>query len=115
MREIKTNKMYKHFKGAYYFTLGISKPVNVLNSIGKFKFIRVKHTETHEEFDVLLNLESKQMFHNYKISEATFVIYRNAYENVDTIWARDIEMFSSKVDEEKYPKFADKYRFEEVI
>lgn len=114
MREIKPNKLYKHFKGEYYFTLGVSNPVNVLNSIGKYKFIRVKNTETHEEFDVLLNLESKQIYHNQNISGKTFVIYRNAYLNTGDIWAREIEVFSSKVDKEKYPEHEGKNRFEEV-
>lgn len=114
MRGIKPNKLYKHFKGEYYFTLGISNPVNILNSIGKYRFIRVKHTETYEEFDVLLNLESKQMYHNYALLNKTFVIYRNAYSNTDTIWAREIETFSGKIDKEIYPEYEGEYRFEEV-
>lgn len=113
MREIKKNKMYKHFKGENYFTLSISEPVDTINSIGKYKFIRVKHTETGELFDILINLETGKAIHNTKIYEEKLVIYRNAYENTDIIWARDLDMFAEKLSEEEYPEHAGKYRFEE--
>lgn len=36
------------------------------------------------------------------------------YEHNNQIWARDKEMFLSKVDKEKYPNVEQTYRFEEI-
>lgn len=114
MREIKRNRMYKHFKGENYFTLSISEPTDVINSIGKFRFVRVRHTETNELFDILVNLETGKAIHNSKISDKKLVIYRNAYQNVGDIWARDLDMFAEILDEKEYPGHAGVYRFEEI-
>lgn len=36
-------------------------------------------------------------------------------EKPDKIWARPIEMFTSKVDKEKYPDVKQEYRFEYIL
>lgn len=37
------------------------------------------------------------------------------YEHDGTTWVRPYDLFTSKVDKEKYPLVAQEYRFEEVI
>ena len=41
------------------------------------------------------------------------VIYEALY-GAHIIWARDYDMFNSKVDKEKYPEVEQEYRFEQV-
>jgi len=41
------------------------------------------------------------------------VIYEALYGD-HIIWARDYDMFNSKVDKEKYPDIAQEYRFEQI-
>lgn len=48
------------------------------------------HTETHEKF----------------------VVYKSLNDN--KTWVRPLDMFTSKVDREKYPDAKQEYRFEEV-
>ena len=48
--------------------------------------------------------------HSENLSE--LVLYVHMDEENPTIWARPIEMFSEKVDKEKYPNATQEYRFE---
>ena len=72
MRELKINRVYKHFKGDQYLVV-----------------------------DVASDSETKEKF----------VVYRRLYGEGD-LWIRQVEMFLSEVDHEKYPNVKQKYRFE---
>ena len=47
----------------------------------------------------------------YLVEGAPFVIYRKLYGD-GGLWLRPLEMFLSKVDQEKYPDCPQEYRFE---
>lgn len=114
MRNIKMNQMYRHFKGANYFTLAVSEPVSTINIIGKLRFVKVRDTETDKEFDVLINPINGKAIHNESINDKKLIIYRDAYKNTDIIWAREYEMFAERLHIDQYPDHEDEYRFEEV-
>ena len=70
--EVIKNRVYRHFKGDYYFVVDIAI-----------------HSETKEKL----------------------VIYRGLYGSGE-LYARPYDLFTSKVDKEKYPDASQEYRFE---
>ena len=108
--EIKCPAIYKHFKGNYYKTIGISKPENMIFN-NYVKFLPVKHTETNERFHV--TEDSHKNFHHGNKYDTELVLYKKL-DNDSIIYARPKDMFLSKVDKQKYPDVKQEYRFELV-
>ena len=48
IHELKIKGIYKHFKGMYYATMGISKPTN--STEGMTEVLEIKHTELGTRF-----------------------------------------------------------------
>lgn len=120
MRKLKYPAIYKHFKNKYYATMGISKPMyaeeyeeyledNNLN-IWDVKFLWFKHTESEKSIPIcVINGEYRHFSYPNKV----LVMYKSLYEDRGD-YVRELDMFMSEVDKEKYPDAKHKYRFEEV-
>lgn len=118
MRELKYPAIYKHFKDRYYATMGISKPMyveeyeqyledNNLN-IWDVKFLWFEHTESKKSIPVcVINGE----YRHFSEPNKKLALYKSLYDDKGT-YARELDMFLSEVDKNKYPNAKQKYRFE---
>ena len=108
MRKLQYPAIYKHFKGMYYASMGISEPIE--NVEGMTEALEIKHTELGTRF--MIYKKDDKFYHDVKESTDTLAIYRSLYDAGS--YGRPLEMFLSKVDKEKY-KFANQeYRLELV-
>lgn len=115
--------IYKHFKGKYYATMGISKPLErekVQESYEKlkqedrleeFKSIYCKHTETGKTF--LTCVIDGKLYHEKGKYNCELVLYKSLYDDTG-VYARPKEMFESEVNHIKYPNVEQKFRMELV-
>ena len=109
-RELKINRVYKHFKGKEYIVLGESIPQSRIS--GDLILENVKHTETAQQLNIF---KDNDIFMHWKqTSSERLVIYMALYGDYQ-IYARPYDMFMSEVDRDKYPDVEQKYRMEEVI
>lgn len=109
-RELKINRVYKHFKGKEYIVLGESIPQSRIS--GDLIFENVKHTETAQQLNIF---KDNDIFMHWKqTSSERLVIYMALYGDYK-IYARPYDMFMSKVDRIKYPDVEQEYRLEEVL
>ena len=105
-RELKINRVYKHFKGKEYIVLGESIPQSRIS--GDLIFENVKHTETAQQLNIF---KDNDIFMHWKqTSSERLVIYMALYGDYK-IYARPYDMFMSVVDSEKYPQIKSLYRF----
>ena len=112
MHTIKLLRKYKHFKGKEYLTLGISYPTDKSDFNDK---VEVQHTETNKQIDIFIGAshDAKIYQHSEEEFDGLFVIYIALYDDYK-LYARPYNMFSSKVDRNKYPDVKQTYRFEEM-
>ena len=108
MRKLQYPAIYKHFKGMYYATMGISKPTN--STEGMTEVLEIKHTELGTRF--IIYKKDNDFYHNEKDSSDILAIYRSLYDAGS--YGRPLEMFLSKVDKEKYRFATQEYRLELV-
>ena len=108
MRKLQYPAIYKHFKGMYYATMGISEPVE--NVEGMTEVLEIKHTELGTRF--MIYKKDDKFYHNEKESTDALAIYRSLYDAGS--YGRPLEMFLSKVDKEKYRFANQEYRLELV-
>lgn len=109
-RELKINRVYKHFKGKEYIVLGESIPQSRIS--GDLIFENVKHTETAQQLNIF---KDNDIFMHWKETNSErLVIYMALYGDYQ-VYARPYDMFMSEVDRDKYPDVEQKYRMEEVL
>lgn len=114
-RIVKPNQIYRHFKGKYYATLGVSTPI----SEREFpKLLPIHHREqvyhTELERNIMIIQKDNKLYHRDIFSEDELVIYTPLYFSDYPIYARPKNMFLSKVDKKKYPEVTQEYRMELV-
>ena len=108
MRKLQYPAIYKHFKGMYYASMGISEPIE--NVEGMAEVLEIKHTELGTKF--MIYKKDDKFYHDIKESTDTLAIYRSLYDVGS--YGRPLEMFLSKVDKEKYRFANQEYRLELV-
>lgn len=105
-RKVEIPSIYRHFKGRYYATMGMSTPADKLEG----EILQAIHTESDSKIDLYESCGN--YYHDREIDSENLVIYKTLYDG-SGIFARPETMFTSKVDREKYPDVKQKYRFEE--
>lgn len=122
-RKLKYPCIYKHFKGKYYATMGLSKASDNVESIcelyskkeltqnkNKYKLV-IRHTEREKDIYVYRDLDGN-FYHKEEDDTNDLVLYKTLYDDTG-IFARSLDMFLEKVDTDKYVNSIQEYRFEE--
>ena len=112
-RIVEPNQIYRHFKGKYYATLGVSTPISErefskLLPVHHMK--QVYHTEL--ERNIMIIQKDNKLYHRDIFSEDELVIYTPLYFSDYPIYARPKNMFLSKTDLNKHPEATQEYRME---
>ena len=100
MRELKENRVYRHFKGMEYIVLGVSTPLS--RPIGEC-VISAEHTENGTGINFFRPYET--LVHWKNTCGEKLVVYMALYGDYK-VYARPYDMFMSEVDKEKYPDVA---------
>ena len=109
-RVVEPNQIYRHFKGKYYATLGVSKPIDREEFEEILNFGIVYHTELNR--NIVIVFKDNKYYHNINVSEDELVIYTPLYFSDYPIYARPKNMFLSPVDRDKYKNATQEYRME---
>lgn len=124
-RKLKYPCIYRHFKGKYYATMGLSKAIdsNYIEKIcetynekgstkNKIKYkLDVKHTELDENIFIYRDLNGN-FYHQKEKDNNDLVLYKTLYDDTG-VFSRPLDMFLSKVDRDRYFNPIQEYRFEE--
>ena len=120
-RVVKPNQIYRHFKGKYYATLGVSKPIKeeefglLISKSGLDKSIKTQYIfHTELERQIIVIQKDGELYHRSHNSEDELVIYTPLYFSDYPVYARPKEMFLSKTDLNKHPEATQEYRMELV-
>ena len=118
-RIVEPNQIYRHFKGKYYATLGVSKPIDeeefgsIISKSGLDKSIKsqyIFHTELEKQ--IIVAQKDGKLYHRSHNSEDELVIYTPLYFSDHSVYARPKDMFLSKTDLNKHPEATQEYRME---
>lgn len=112
MRKLKYPCIYKHFKGKYYATMGVSNPIDISLSDFKLNVLKARHTETDKNVFILVD-NNGNWYHDESIEKNTLVLYKSLYDDT-SIYVRPYLMFLSEVDKVKHPNVDQIFRFEEL-
>lgn len=123
MKVIKYPGIYKHFKGKYYATMGVSTPMSfddidefcMKSNIKAFKLLKfeTRYTETESYKGVHIFEIEGQWHHMTEQCKDLLILYKSLCDN-NGAYTRSYNIFMSEVDKEKYPNASQKYRFELV-
>lgn len=114
--------IYKHFKGKYYATMGISKPVTfeamdeycLNNNVEAIKLLDLYSIFTEEEDKYIQIFKIENSWCHFEDKYAgELVLYKSLHDSKG-VYARPYDMFMSEVDKAKYPNVEQKYRLELV-
>lgn len=117
MRIFKSLAIYKHFKGNYYATLGLSMPKSkeefksIMYSM-EYEGMTAKDTETNKPVTVL-KVGNYYIHNKDKYGDITFALYKSLYDDTG-VYARKVDMFMSEIEPKRQQEYNQKYRFEEV-
>ena len=112
VRTVKPMTVYKHFKNKHYIVIGESTPTTPPSRMYLIKFNAI-YTEDPTKTIKVFEMGGK-LYHLAEDYDKPLVIYKALYNDEASSYARDTEMFLSKVDTEKYPDITQTYRFEVV-
>lgn len=104
--------LYKHFKDKIYMVIGKTNPVggyiDIVDDV--LTIFIAKDSETGENISVYVDKNGQILA---KDDGKQYVLYQAMYTYKE-MYVREYNMFMSEVDKEKYPKAAQKYRFEKI-
>lgn len=112
MRTLKTNCVYKHFKGNNYIVLGLISGDFDRSHSARFKGT-AEETESGKIYHIYEDYNNNFMAIDSEgyLLEGKFVFYQALYDG-EKCYLRELNMFMSKTNKIKYPKAEQEYRFE---
>lgn len=120
-RKILPFKIYRHFKGKFYATMGIvtdlPRGLKTKEILSERNTFICHHTETEEMLRIVEIDGSYYIYQNSIMDNVhdygKLVLYKSLYDG-HIPFVRPYDMFISEVDIEKYPEVTQYYRMEQV-
>jgi hypothetical protein len=110
------HRIYRHFKGDHYASIGTSRPVPRDELWAKANtnfFTNAVCSETRGGVILFKDEETGEYLHSIDDNDKVVAIYIALYGHFTT-YIRDIDMFVSKTDKEKHKDATQDFRFEIV-